>query len=48
MKKILLIILILISAEDEYEELINEKVSEEYCNYVIGNITALIQEGYVY
>ena len=49
MKKILLIIsLILISAEDEYEELINEKVSEEYCNYVIGNITALTQEGYVY
>ena len=49
MKKILIIILlILISAEDEYEELINEKVSEEYCNYVIGNITALIQEGYVY
>ena len=33
---------------DIYELLINEKVSEEYCNYVIGNMTALINEGYVY
>ena len=26
----------------------NENVSEEYCNNVIGNITALINEGYVF
>ena len=49
MAKLLILFLIsLILCQDYYEELMNEKVSEEYCNNVIGNITALINEGYVY
>ena len=46
-----LLFLLLISSilcQDYYEELMNETVSEEYCNSVIGNMTALISEGYVY
>ena len=34
--------------QDLYERIISEKVSEEYCQNVITNITALIEEGYVY
>ena len=37
-----------IFCQNYYEELIKETVSEEYCNSVIGNMTALINEGYVY
>ena len=49
MKILLLAVLIsFISGNDVYDELIKEKVSEEYCNYVIGNMTELIKEGYVY
>jgi len=33
---------------DDYEELINEKVSEEYCNDVISNLTTVIDELYIY
>jgi len=38
----------LINAESDYERLINEKVTEEYCSYVIGNISELIKDGYVF
>ena len=33
---------------DEYDELIKETVTEEYCNNVISNITKLIEEGYIF
>ena len=49
MKKILFIILLgLIIANEKYEELLNETVSEEYCNSVITNLTALLNDGYVF
>ena len=49
MKILILALLIsLISDQDDFETIISEKVSEEYCNNVIGNMTALIKEGYVY
>jgi hypothetical protein len=49
MKILLLALLIsLISVQDDFETIISEQVSEEYCNNVIGNMTALIKEGYVY
>ena len=34
--------------EDDYEEIINKKVSQEYCNYVINNLTSILDEAYVY
>ena len=53
MKYILFIIFfLLIKGEleiyDDYEELINEKVSEEYWNDVISNLTTIIDELYIY
>ena len=53
MKQFLFIIYIIsliyfIKAQPEYDQLINEKVTEDYCSYVIGNITELIKDGYVY
>ena len=49
MKKFLLLLLLcLIFGKDVYEEIINEKVSEEYCNNVIGNMTALINDSYIF
>ena len=49
MKIILFILLIsLIKGQDPYETLISEKVSEEYCNQVINNMTSILKEGYVY
>ena len=49
MKIILLILLIsLIKGQDPYEELINEKVSEEYCYQVINNMTSILNQSYVY
>ena len=46
--RLLAVLISFISGNDAYDEIIKEKVSEEYCNYVIGNMTALIKEGYVY
>ena len=37
-----------IEVYDDYEELINEKVSEQYCNDVITNLTTAIDELYIY
>ena len=37
-----------LKGQDNYEELINEKVSEEYCNDVIKNLISIIDEAYVY
>ena len=53
MKCVLLMILFLlikgqIEDYDEYEELINEKVSEKYCNDVITNLSTVIDELYIY
>ena len=49
MKKVLLIILFsLIAGQNHSADLFNQTVSEEYCYNVIGNMTALIKEGYVY
>lgn len=49
MSRLLFLLLIVsIFCQDYYDELMNETVSEEYCNNVIGNMTALINEGYVY
>ena len=38
----------LITGQDLYERLIQEKVSDEYCKDVISNMTSIIEEGYVY
>ena len=48
--KILLLVLLIsfICGQDDYEKIISEKVSEEYCNNVIGNLTTLKIEGYLY
>ena len=49
MKMIAFFLLIgLIYGEDPYEKLINEKVTEQYCKYVKGNMTSIINDGYVY
>ena len=49
MKIILFILLIsLIKGQNLYEELISEKVTKEYCNQVINNITSILNQGYVY
>ena len=37
-----------LKGQDNYEKLINEKVSEEYCNDVIKNLVSIIDEAYVY
>ena len=47
-KYLLLLLLCLIFGKDVYEEIINEKVSEQYCNNVIGNMTALINDSYIF
>ena len=38
----------LIIADSDYDRLINEQVTEEYCSNVIENICDLIKDGYVY
>ena len=43
-----LLFISLISSQSPYDQLINEKVSEEYCTSVIKNIIGIIEEGYVY
>ena len=49
MKKFVVIILLsLIFGQDLYEDLLKEKVSDEYCANVIGNITGILKEGYIY
>ena len=49
MSKIILLLLIcLVRGQDYYEELINEKVTEEYCNEVISNIIGIIEDAYFY
>ena len=49
MSKILLLLLLcLIKAQDDYEKLISETVTEEYCNNVISNLTAILNEAYIY
>ena len=49
MKRALLILVInIIICQDYYEELMNGTVTEEYCGNVIGNITEIINEGYIY
>ena len=49
---LLMILFLLIKGQiedyDEYEELINEKVSEKYCNDVITNLSTVIDELYIY
>ena len=49
MKLILAFLLIgLISGQEEYDKLINEKVDEQYCKDVIGNMTSIIRDGYIF
>ena len=49
MKNILLILLLgIIVGQNQNFDLFNQSVSEEYCNNVIGNMTALLEEGYIY
>ena len=45
---IFLIIPVLSQDDDVYEELINIEAPEEYCTEVIGNITKLLEEGYIF
>ena len=44
----LILLINFILGQDEYEELISETVTEQYCNEVISNLTALLNEGYIY
>ena len=44
---LIFLIIILIKAQD-YEDLLNEKVSEEFCQQVIGNLTTIIDSLYIY
>ena len=49
LKSIISIFLLgLISSQDAYEILINEKVDEQYCKSVIGNLTSILKEGYIF
>ena len=49
MQNILIILLLgIIAGQSPSNDLFNRTVSEEYCANVIGNMTALIKEGYVY
>ena len=49
MKTLILVLIIILNISlEEYEELFNQRVSEEYINKLIGNITELIKEGYVF
>ena len=49
MSKIILILLIyLVNNQDNYEALLNEKITEEYCNEVINNIICIINDVYIY
>ena len=49
MKLLYTILLIgIILGQDLYEQLIQEKVSEQYCKDLIGNISSILKEGYVY
>ena len=45
---ILIFLIILIKPQNNYEDLINEKVSEEFCNQVITNLTTVLNETYIY
>ena len=47
-KILLMAFLILIKAQDDYETLINENVTEEHCKNVISNLTTVLDEVYVY
>ena len=49
MNIILFILLVsLVKGQEIYEKLINEKVTEDYCNKVIDNMVSILNEGYVY
>lgn len=48
LKILLLAFLTLIKAQDDYETLINETVTEEHCNNVISNLTTVLNEVYVF
>ena len=41
-------IIFLIKGQYDYERLINEKVTENYCNDVITNLTSIIDKVYIY
>ena len=47
-KIVFLLVIGLISSQNTYEDLINEKASEEYCSSVIENIVGIIEDGYIY
>ena len=44
---LIFLIIILIKGQD-YEDLLNEEVSEEFCQQVIGNLTTIIDSIYIY
>ena len=48
MKIFILIFLIILIKGQDYEDLLNEKVSEEFCQQVIGNLTTIIDSIYIY
>ena len=43
-----IILINFILGQDKYEELISETVTEQYCNDVISNITAILNEVYIF
>ena len=45
---VFILLLGLIFGEDPYDILINERVTEQYCRDVIGNMTSIIKDGYVF
>ena len=49
MKPFLIVLLFYyIISKDEYENLLDENTTEEYCNSIIDNLINLIKEGYIY
>ena len=49
MKPFLIVLLFYyIISKDEYENLLDENATEEYCNSIIDNLINLIKEGYIY
>jgi hypothetical protein len=48
LKILLLVFLCLIKAQDDYERLITENVTEEYCDNIISNLTSALNDAYVY
>jgi hypothetical protein len=43
-----LLVLTFISSEDAYEQLVKEKADDQYCKDIIGNLTSILEQGYIF